>query len=212
MKSEEPTRKIGYARVSTSDQNLDMQIAALMRYGVNEQLIFTDKLSGGTSKRPGLTRAIQLAQIPGTEFVVWKLDRLGRTLTSILAIMELLHKRDVTFVSLTERLDTGGAMGKAMLRLMAIFAELERDLIRERTMAGLRRAKERGDQHGRPRAMTDERIARAQALMEEGRRGNDVWKELRKIPGPGLSRSVFYVWQRAYDIETADLEIETESE
>lgn len=183
-----------------------------MRYGVNEQLIFTDKLSGGTSKRPGLTRAIQLAQIPGTEFIVWKLDRLGRTLTSILAIMELLHKRGVTFISLTERLDTGGAMGKAMLRLMAIFAELERDLIRERTMAGLRRAKERGDPHGRPRGMTDERIARAQALMEEGRRGNDVWKELRKIPGPGLSRSVFYVWQRAYDIENADLEIEPESE
>lgn len=212
MKSEEPTRKIGYARVSTSDQNLDMQIAALTRYGVPEGLIFTDKLSGGTSKRPGFRSALQLAQIPGTEFVVWKLDRLGRTLSGILAVMELLQNRGVIFVSLTERLDTSGAMGKAMVRLMAIFAELERDLIRERTMAGLRRAKERGDPHGRPRGMTDERIARAQVLMEEGRRGNDVWKELRKIPGPGLSRSVFYVWQRAYDIETADLELETESE
>jgi DNA invertase Pin-like site-specific DNA recombinase len=211
MKSEEPTKKLGYARVSTSDQNLDMQIAALMRYGVPEELIFTDKLSGGSSRRPGFIQALQLAQIPGTEFVVWKLDRLGRTLSGILAVMELLQKRGVAFVSLTERLDTSGAMGKAMLRLMAIFAELERDLIRERTMAGLRRAKERGDPHGRPRGMTDERIKRAQELMEEGRRGNDAWKELRKIPGPGLSRSVFYVWQRAYDIETADLELETES-
>jgi DNA invertase Pin-like site-specific DNA recombinase len=211
MKSEEPTKKLGYARVSTSDQNLDMQIAALMRYGVPEELIFTDKLSGGSSRRPGFIQALQLAQIPGTEFVVWKLDRLGRTLSGILAVMELLQKRGVAFVSLTERLDTSGAMGKAMLRLMAIFAELERDLIRERTMAGLRRAKERGDPHGRPRGMTDERIKRAQELMEEGRRGNDAWKELRKIPGPGLSRSVFYVWQRAYDIETSDLELETES-
>lgn len=213
MESEGPVKKLGYARVSKSDQNLDLQIEALKRYGVPEALIFTDKLSGGTTRRPGLVRAIQLAQLPGTEFVVWKLDRLGRSLTSILAIMELLHKRDVAFVSLTERLDTGGAMGKAMLRLMAIFAELERDLIRERTIAGLHRAKERGDPHGRPRGMTDERVKRAQELMEEGRRGNDVWKELRKIPGPGLSRSVFYVWQRAYDIENADMDfVETESE
>ncbi len=115
--------------------------------------------------------------------------------------MELLEGRGIAFVSLTERLDTGGAMGKAMLRLMAIFAEMERDLIRERTMAGMKRAKERGDPHGRPRVMTDERVMEAVALLASGRRGNDVWKELRKVGGPPLSRSAYYMWQRAYDIE-----------
>jgi DNA invertase Pin-like site-specific DNA recombinase len=202
MESEKSTRKIGYARVSTAEQNLDMQIEALKRYGVPEQLIITEKASGGSlEKRPGLSRALRMAQHEGLEFVVWKLDRLGRTLTGILQIMELFHKRGIVFVSLTEKIDTNSAMGKAFIHLAAVFAQLERDLIRERTLAGIKRAKERGEIGGRPRGMTDERIARARELLAEGRRGEAVWRELKKIKGPGISRAVYYAWQKRFDAE-----------
>lgn len=202
MKSENETRKIAYARVSTADQNLDMQIAALKKYGVPEDLIITEKASGGSiENRPGLSRALRMAQHEGLEFVVWKLDRLGRTLTGILQVMELFHKRGIIFVSLTEKIDTNSAMGKAFIHLAAVFAQLERDLIRERTIAGIQRAKERGEIGGRPRGMTDDRIARARELLAEGRRGEAVWRELKKIKGPGISRAVYYAWQKKYDAE-----------
>lgn len=197
----EPIRKIGYVRVSTTDQNPDMQIEALKRYGVPADLIFTDKASGGSMNRPGFIRAMRTAQHAGSEFVVWKLDRLGRTLPGVLNVMELLQERGVAFVSLTERIDTSGPMGKAMVRLMAIFAELERDLIRERTLAGIKRARERGEIGGRPRGMTDERVTRAGALIAGGARGTEVWRELKKLPGPGLSRACYYAWQKTWDVE-----------
>lgn len=124
--SNRPVRKIGYARVSTSDQNPDMQIAALKAYGVPEHLIFVDKASGGTMKRPNFIRAMKTCQHEGSEFVVWKLDRLGRTLGGILETLEILTDRGVEFKSLTENIDTKGPMGKAMIRLLAVFAELDR--------------------------------------------------------------------------------------
>lgn len=194
-------RKIGYARVSTSDQNLDMQVDALKRYGIPEELIFTDTKSGAAKNRPGFIEALRFAQIPETEFVVWKLDRLGRTLTGILQVMELLRERGVIFVSLTEHIDTRGAMGKAMFHLMAVFAEVERDLIRERTMAGLKRHRERGGNHGRPAVMIPERVAKAKELIAEGLSGAEIWRVVRKIEGPKLSRSAYYLWQRKNDIQ-----------
>lgn len=203
----EPIRKIGYARVSTADQNPDMQIEALKRYGVTEDLIFMDKASGGSMKRPNFIRAMRLAQHAGSEFVVWKLDRLGRTLSGVLKVMELLQKRDIAFISLTERIDTSGPMGKAMIRLMAIFAELERDLIRERTLAGIRRARERGETGGRPRGMTDDRVARAKELLADGARGTEIWRELKLMSGPGLSRACYYAWQKKWDVENDKPEV-----
>jgi DNA invertase Pin-like site-specific DNA recombinase len=196
-------RKIGYARVSTADQNPDMQIEALKRYGVPPNLIFVDKASGGTNARPAFTRALKTAQHAGSEFVVWKLDRLGRTLKGVLDTMELLASRDIQFISLTERIDTGGPMGKAMIRLLAVFAELERDLIRERTVSGIRRAKERGDPHGRAKTMTPEREAAATELLNNGVRGNEVWEALKPLPGPPISRAAYYVWQKQYDDKRA---------
>jgi DNA invertase Pin-like site-specific DNA recombinase len=198
-------RRIGYARVSTADQSPDMQIEALKRYGVPENLIFVDRASGGTNKRPAFTRALKTAQHAGSEFVVWKLDRLGRTLKGVLDTMELLASRDIQFISLTERIDTGGPMGKAMIRLLAVFAELERDLIRERTVSGIRRAKERGDPHGRAKVMTPERIAAATEMLEGGTRGNEVWHALKPLPGPPISRAAYYNWQKKFD-ETIVLE------
>lgn len=196
---DKPTRKIGYARVSTADQNPDMQIEALKRYGVPAELIFVDKASGGTDKRPAFIRAMKTAQHAGSEFVVWKLDRLGRTLKGVLDTMELLAGREIQFVSLTERIDTGGPMGKAMIRLLAVFAELERDLIRERTVAGMKRAKERGEPHGRAKVMTPEREKEAARLLSEGVRGNEVWRKLEPLPGPPISRAAYYVWQKKHD-------------
>ncbi len=196
-----PTRKIGYARVSTADQNPDMQIQALKNYGVPENLIFIDKASGGTMKRPQFIRAMKYAQHEGTELVVWKLDRLGRTLGGILDTLELLTDRGVDFVSLTESIDTKGPMGKAMIRLLAVFAELERDLIRERTKAGIARARERGERGGRPLAMTEERIAKAAEMLAEGERGNTVWRAMQKMEGPKISRAAYYAWQKVWDVE-----------
>lgn len=201
QKSENPTRKIGYARVSTSDQNPDMQIAALKAYGVPEELIFVDKASGGSMKRPQFIRAMKTCQHEGSEFVVWKLDRLGRTLGGILETLKTLSDRGVAFVSLTERVDTSGPMGKAMIHLLAVFAELERDLIRERTKAGIARARERGERGGRPVAMTPERIEKAGEMLAAGERGNAVWRAMREIEGPTISRAAYYSWQKAWDVE-----------
>lgn len=190
-------RKIGYCRVSTADQNLDMQIEAMKKYGVPEGLIFTDKLSGATGKRPGFIRALRLAQHPGTEFVVWKLDRLGRTVLGIIETMQLLESRGVKLYSLTERMDLSTPFGKAMVGFLAVFAELERNLIRERTMAGLRRAKERGDAHGRPVVMTEPRIALATQMLAEGKHIKDeILPALKAIKGPNISRAALYVWTK----------------
>lgn len=196
-----PVRKIGYARVSTHDQNPDMQIDALRKYGVPEDLIFVDRASGGSLSRPNFLRALKYAQHEGAEFVVWKLDRLGRTLGGVLDTLKILSDRNVAFISLTERVDTTGPMGKAMIHLLAVFAELERDLIRERTIAGINRARERGEQGGRPRAMTEDRIAKAVELIAVGERGNTVWKAMQAMPGPKISRAAYYAWQQEWDAE-----------
>ncbi|WP_255417496.1 recombinase family protein [Maritimibacter sp. 55A14] len=192
-------RKIGYARVSTADQNPDMQIQALKDYGVSPDLIFTDKASGGTMKRRGFERALKTAQHAGTEFVVWKMDRLGRDLVGILDTLKLLGDRGVHFVSLTERLDTQGPMGKAMVHIIATIAQLERDLIRERTLAGMARARERGDNPGRPKAMTEAREAKAREMLLDGQRGVEVWRALQEIDGPPIGRAAYYRWQKAWD-------------
>lgn len=194
-----PAYKIAYARVSTHDQNPDMQIAALKKYGVPEDSIFVDRASGGTMARPNFLRALKSAQHSGGEFVVWKLDRLGRTVSIILDVLKLLAERGVKFVSLTEQIDTSTPMGKAFLHMAAMMAQLERDLIQERTLAGIARARERGERGGRPVAMTPERIASAEKLLAEGVRGNGVWKALKKLSGPEISRAAYYKWQKDWD-------------
>lgn len=198
-KSNKYTRKIGYARVSTADQNPDMQITALKRYGVPDHLIFTEKASGGTMKRPAFARALKTAQHPGSEFVVWKLDRLGRTVPIILETLETLRDRGVRFVSLTEQIDVSSPTGHAFMQFSAMMAELERNLIIERTNAGIQRARERGKMAGRKPSMTPERIAMAERLLSKDMRGNEVWAELKKINGPTISRAAYYKWQKQWD-------------
>lgn len=144
----------GYARVSTDDQDLTLQREALLRYGIRPEHIHEEHASGKSMKRPVLTRVMKLLREDDT-LVVWKLDRLGRTLTGVLEVMEILAARRVHFVSLTEHFDTSTPMGKAFLQFALVMAELERNLISERTKAGMAAAKAAGQRFGRPHAIRD---------------------------------------------------------
>ena len=194
-----PRRKVGYARVSTQDQNLELQIEALKRAGVSEGLIFTDKMSGSKRERPGLQQALKLAQVDGTELVVWKLDRLGRSLLGILETVQLMADKEIRLVSLTEGLDLGTPMGRMVLHIMASLAEYERELIRERTMAGLRQARDEGKAHGRPASMTDERCEKAKAMLADGAHVvKDILPALQSMEGPPIKRAALYNWVKAH--------------
>lgn len=155
---------VGYARVSTSDQRLDLQLDALCEAGCERT--FTDEASGAKTERPGLTDALAFART-GDTLVVWKLDRFGRSLKDLVGRVEELRERGVGFRSLTEGVDTTSSTGKLVFHVFGALAEFERDLIRERTMAGLASARARGRKGGRPRAMDEEKIRVASRLMKD---------------------------------------------
>jgi len=138
--------KYGYARVSTDDQNPALQLAALKRAGC--KTVFKDEgLSGATLKRPALSRCLKTLQ-QGDTLTVWKLDRLGRSLGDMIAMLDDLRARGVKFRSLTEAIDTETPTGRAMWQMIGVLAELERSLITERTRAGIQAAKRRGVNSG----------------------------------------------------------------
>ncbi len=143
---------IGYARVSTSDQNLDLQIEELRKVGCDPDKIFTDVASGSKSERPGLTQALQYVRADDV-LVVWKLDRLGRSLDHLIETIKELQKREIGFRSLTQQLDTTTAGGMLIFHVFAAVAEFEKELIRERTRAGLESARSRGRLGGRPKVL-----------------------------------------------------------
>lgn len=153
---------IGYARVSTSDQNPDLQLDALRAAGCEN--VFVERISGVSTKRPELVAALDAAT-PGDVLVVWKLDRLGRSLLNVLEMVRDLDARGIGFRSLTESIDTTSSTGRLVLQIFGAIAEFERTIIIERTMAGLASARARGRVGGRPRKMDHEDIARARALM-----------------------------------------------
>lgn len=139
---------MGYARVSTVEQRLDMQHDALVRAGVAAADIFTEKVSGASKRRPALALCMRALR-PGDTLVVWRLDRLGRNLLDLLTKMQALHERGVHFRSLTESIDTGTAAERLIMHVVGAIAEFERQLTRERTTAGVRAHVERGGRHGR---------------------------------------------------------------
>jgi DNA invertase Pin-like site-specific DNA recombinase len=139
--------KIGYARVSTQDQNLDMQLDALKAAGCDR--IYTEKASGKRDDRPELQRCLDSLR-EGDSLVVYKLDRLGRSTYKLLELTNELEKMNVEFESIQDRIDTSTPVGKAMFRMLAVLAEMERDIIVERTQAGLKAARIRGRIGGRP--------------------------------------------------------------
>jgi DNA invertase Pin-like site-specific DNA recombinase len=175
---------IGYARVSTADQNMALQLDALREAGVDR--VFRDQgVSGSTSARPGLDACLDHLR-EGDVLTVWKLDRLGRNTQHVLAVVDNLMSRGIGFRSLTEGLHTEGAMGKAMLTIMAAFAQLERDTMIERTRAGLAAAAAKGRKGGRPRKVDDADAAKARQLREKGITATDIAKML------AVSRATVY--------------------
>ncbi len=156
--------KIGYARISTIDQNLDLQTDALVKAGCEK--IFTDKASGMLDSREGLSGAVEFCRA-GDSLVVWKLDRLGRSLKHLIETVNQLQAKGIGFVSLQESVDTTSSGGKLVFHVFGALAEFERELIRERTRAGLQAARSRGRLGGRPKKLTDKQIVMAQKLMED---------------------------------------------
>ncbi|HGC1394552.1 TPA: recombinase family protein, partial [Escherichia coli] len=142
---------IGYIRVSTNDQNTDLQRNALMCAGCEQ--IFEDKMSGTKSERPGLKRALKCLK-RGDTLVVWKLDRLGRRMKHLIALTEELRAKGVNFRSLTDSIDTSTPMGRFFFHMMGALAEMERELIVERTLAGLAAARAQGRVGGRRPKLT----------------------------------------------------------
>ena len=147
--------KVGYARVSTGDQQPALQLDALTAAGC--QRIFTDHASGALQDRPQLTAALDYLR-PGDTLIVWRLDRLGRNLRHLIATVEDLRAREIQFASVTESIDTSTPAGRLIFHTFAALAEFERELIRERTRAGLAAARARGRHGGRRTVMTPEKL------------------------------------------------------
>ncbi len=142
----------GYARVSTEEQNLDMQLDALQKFGVEK--VYKEKLTGTRRDRPQLEELMKVLR-SGDKVVVYKLDRISRSTKHLIELSEVFHDMDVHFVSITDNIDTSTAMGKFFFRTMASIAELERDIISERTKSGLQAARSRGKKGGRPSKKED---------------------------------------------------------
>src|SRR5437773_11002550 len=167
MFSSEVCMNIGYARVSTQDQTLNLQKDALENIGCSK--IFTDTISGSTTERKGLDAALAYVR-EGDSLVVWKLDRLGRSLKHLIETITTLNNRKIGFKSLTENIDTTTSGGKLIFHIFGALAEFERDIIRERTQAGLQAARARGRLGGRPKAKmleTPKKVALAQSLYDD---------------------------------------------
>jgi len=155
---------IGYARVSTDDQNLNLQRDALSKSGCEQ--IFEDKLSGAKSQRPGLQQLLEYARTDDT-IVVWRLDRLSRSLKDLIEMVATLEAKGIALKSLQESIDTSSSSGKLIFHVFAALAEFERNLIRERTQAGLQAARARGRLGGRPKALSSDKQALAVRLYKE---------------------------------------------
>lgn len=155
---------IGYARVSTEDQNLDLQRDALAKAGAER--VFEDKASGARDDRPGLADALSHVR-KGDCLIVWRLDRLGRSMRSLIEFVEDLRERGIDFRSINEGIDTTTAAGRFFFHVLAALAQMERELIRERTEAGLAAARARGRNGGRQPKLNAKQIAHAQKLLED---------------------------------------------
>jgi DNA invertase Pin-like site-specific DNA recombinase len=175
---------IGYARVSTQDQTLHLQQDALEKIGCAK--IFTDTASGAITERQGLDEALEYVR-EGDSLVVWKLDRLGRSLKHLIDTITTLNKRNIGFKSLTENVDTTTSGGKLIFHIFGALAEFERDIIRERTQAGLQAARARGRVGGRPKALNPKKASIAQALYNDKNNSiADICKTLN------ISRATLY--------------------
>ncbi|SKO40350.1 recombinase family protein [Mycobacteroides abscessus] len=175
---------IGYARVSTVEQSTALQLDALQAAGV-EKVFVDEGISGSVSSRPELDRCLEVLR-SGDTLVVWRLDRLARSLKHLLELVESLSTKGIHLRSLTEAIDTSSASGRLVLSVFGALAEFERSLIIERTQAGLAAARARGARIGRPTAMSDSQIQQARTLVGAGHRVPEVARTL------GVGRSTLY--------------------
>jgi DNA invertase Pin-like site-specific DNA recombinase len=180
---------IGYARVSTHDQTLSLQKDALEKAGCDR--IFTDTVSGTKAERQGLTEALSHLRV-GDTLVVWRLDRLGRSLRHLIDTITELHERGVGFKSLQENIDTTTSGGKLVFHIFGALAEFEREIIRERTRAGLVAARSRGRSGGRPKALTAKEVQMLRNMAaDKSLSVSDICKTL------GIGRTTFYRYVKA---------------
>ncbi|WP_336691093.1 MULTISPECIES: recombinase family protein [unclassified Chryseobacterium] len=189
--------KTGYARVSTKDQNLDLQIEALEKAGCEK--IYQEKISGATKNRPELDKMIEQFR-EGDELYVWRLDRLGRSLKHIIDIVLSLNEKGIIIKGIVDGVDTSTINGRLFLNLMASLAEYESELIRERTNAGLQSARARGRTGGRPKGYAKETISKLIIMRS-------LYKDRTKSPEEiykplGLSRATFYRYTKILDNHT----------
>ena len=176
---------IGYARVSTQEQSVELQRDALAKSGCKK--VFTDKISGAQAERPGLNKALEMLR-DGDTLVVWKLDRLGRSVKNLVDLVSDLAQQGVHFKSLTDSIDTTTPSGRFFFHVMASLAEMERELTVERTRAGLEAARQLGRKGGRKRQMTESKIESAKKLLANGVPPRDVAENL------GVSVPTLYRW------------------
>lgn len=178
---------IGYARISTDDQNLDLQKDALTKAGCN--CIMEDRLSGSKVERPGLKSALAYAR-QGDIIVVWRLDRLSRSLKDLIEIVALLESKDIGLKSLQESIDTASSSGKLIFHIFGALAEFERNLIRERTNAGLQAARARGRKGGRPKSLDSDKRALAIKLYNEKEHTIEKICKMMEISKPTLYKYI----------------------
>jgi DNA invertase Pin-like site-specific DNA recombinase len=176
---------VGYARVSTLDQNLEPQLLALNKIGCEK--LYQDQISGTKKNRPGLQLALEVLR-EGDTLVVWKLDRLGRTVKGLIDLINQLHQKNIHFKSLTDNVDTSTPSGRFFFHVMASLAQMEKELVVERTRAGLAAAKTQGRVGGRKRKMTPSKIESAKKLLASGLLPKDIARNL------GVSVPTLYRW------------------
>lgn len=186
--------KHGYQRVSTRDQNLDLQTDALFAAGCDR--IYSEQVSGAAKVRPELERMISQLR-PGDTVVVWKLDRLGRSLPDLIRVVNEIHSAGAEFQSLQDKVDTSSPHGKLVFHLFASIAEFERDLIRERTRAGLAAARARGRKGGRPAGLSKANKVKAAAAASMYREGTPVADILAALD---IARGTLYRWLRLHGL------------
>jgi DNA invertase Pin-like site-specific DNA recombinase len=175
--------KYGYARVSTEDQNPAMQLAALKKAGC--KTVFKDEVTGAHVNRPALTRCLKKLET-GDTLIVWKLDRLGRSLRDLIHMLDDFKHRGIKFRSLTEAIDTESPTGRAMWQMIGVLAELEQSLITERTRAGVKAAQKRGVKFGRKPKLTPDRLTHARTLINHGKTPTEAAKIM------AVSRATLY--------------------
>ena len=186
---------LGYSRISTNDQNFDLQTDALTKHGCKR--FYKDTVSGAKSKRPGLDEMLKEAR-PKDVIVIWKLDRLGRSLKHLVDLVAELNERDIGLVSLNDPIDTTTAQGRLVFNIFASLAEFEREIIRERTNAGLAAARARGRTGGRKAGLSEEAKQKAriaESYYEEGMAVNQIAKNL------GISKATLYRYLRFRGVE-----------